>query len=107
MNEPCQICQTDEWTVAYQGRIRDGVFGRYVDGTVWRCSGCGVESLPARVEDLDDYYRSEEYRKDVGEQPDARDYCARHDDEQFAKMPLLEGLPGIDKMIERELHHNR
>lgn len=75
----------------YDGPIRDGVFGKFTDGRIWRCRRCGVEFLPPK-EGVASYYESDEYRQDVGEKADVADYFERHDNEQFRKLLLLENV---------------
>lgn len=99
MNESCPICGSTEWKAEYKGPVRDGVFGKYDNGTVWTCSGCGVSHLPPRQTNLEDYYQSDEYREDVGEQADPHDYFSRHDDEQFDKARFLKGTSFRGKVI--------
>ncbi|WP_158265003.1 class I SAM-dependent methyltransferase [Blastopirellula marina] len=99
MKQTCPICHSTEWKAEYQGPVRDGVFGKYDDGIVWKCDGCGVSHLPPKEENLTDYYQSDEYREDVGEHADPQDYFSRHDDEQFDKARFLKGTSFRGKVI--------
>ncbi|MCI0684029.1 MAG: class I SAM-dependent methyltransferase [Gemmataceae bacterium] len=94
----CPICNGD-MAPAYEGPVRDGVFGRSVPAVVWGCRRCGVEHLPPRQADLSAYYQSEDYRKDVGEGADVESYFRRHDDEQLGKMALLAGMELRGKVV--------
>jgi SAM-dependent methyltransferase len=94
---PCAICG-GEHEPAYHGPVRQGTFGRSINGQVWRCRGCGVEFLPPAA-NLDDYYASDAYRTDVGEQADVNDYFRRHDSEQMPRLALLESTPLRGRVI--------
>jgi SAM-dependent methyltransferase len=89
---PCSICG-GTFTPAYRGPIRQGTFGRSAEGTIWRCDRCGVEYLPPAVADLEAFYQGEEYRRQVGEEPDVEDFFRRHDAEQLPRLALFEGVP--------------
>jgi SAM-dependent methyltransferase len=89
----CGICGASEWMVAYDGPIRDGVFGRDRPGTVMRCGGCGVEVLTSPDRSAAAYYADGTYRADVGEGADAASFFERHDHEQFPRLAMLEQIP--------------
>jgi 2-polyprenyl-3-methyl-5-hydroxy-6-metoxy-1,4-benzoquinol methylase len=78
--------------VAFGGPVRDGTFGRTRPGIVHRCRNCGVEFLPPVQENLEEFYKSEAYRAEVGESSGAGEFFALHDDEQLDKMSFLHGL---------------
>lgn len=96
--DSCRICGGEQ-VPAYCGPVRQGTFGRFVDGQVWRCQNCGVEFLPPMVADLEEYYKSNAYRTEVGEQSDIADYFRLHDTEQLPRMALLEPVPLRGKVI--------
>ena len=97
--EACKICGCHQWSKHYEGRVRHGKFGRYVDGIVWRCTQCGVSYLPPLQEDLVQYYQSDAYRTDLGEKADVESFFALHDREQFDKYPLLADIPLRGKVV--------
>lgn len=41
----CAACGINDWTVSYEGPIRDGGFGCERDAIIARCGGCGVDRL--------------------------------------------------------------
>lgn len=43
----CEICASDNWSIAYAGPVRDGAFGSLTgpQSEVGRCGTCGVERL--------------------------------------------------------------
>lgn len=93
MNKPCTVCEDQNWEIEFPGPVRHGTFGKIRDGVVYRCLSCGTGFLEPLQADLEEYYRSTEYRKDVGESAAAEDFFALHDPEQLEKMHLLQGLP--------------
>ena len=70
MSDACAICGESDWSHAYDGPIRDGVFGRQRPGRVRRCGACFVEVLVEPAQPPEEYYAEGTYRSDVGEQPD-------------------------------------
>lgn len=97
--EPCKICQSTERTVAYEGPVRSGTFGKTVPGKVYRCSACGTNFLPSGIADLDAYYRDGSYRDDVNESSDVARYFQLHDAEQLRKYALLEEVDLRGKIV--------
>jgi len=91
MTAPCEICGASRWETAYRGPVRDGIFGRSVEGAeVLRCSLCGVERLAEAFCIPDAYYESEAYRRKLGQSLDEEGYFAFHD--PFQVYNLLEVL---------------
>lgn len=86
MPSPCAVCGAAGATPSYTGPIRRGVFGQFLDGTIFRCAQCGLEWLTADETLALDQYRTGEYRDRVGEQADAGHFFALHDREQFEKV---------------------
>lgn len=99
LSQPCRVCRTVDWDPAFGGPVRDGAFGNTRPGTVFRCRGCGVEFLPPVQNDLEHFYASEAYRKQIGESASAQDFFALHDEEQLDKMPFLHGLKLRDAVV--------
>jgi len=90
--EPCKICNAQDQTVAYEGPVRSGTYGKTTHGIVYRCSTCGVEYLPTTIGNLETYYKGGAYRDDVGESSDITNYYKLHDAEQLGKYALLEEI---------------
>jgi SAM-dependent methyltransferase len=79
----CEICGGCEWTDAYRGPVRDGVFGAYRDdGLVGRCGGCGVLRLAETLCTPASFYETSEYRERLREGLGSADYFANHDELQ-------------------------
>lgn len=75
----CPLCGNDQWTLIYQGDVRNGPFGSSCPGEVARCSGCGVDRL-GESSCLDDQaYASEHYRLHLGQSHDLQHHRAEHD----------------------------
>jgi SAM-dependent methyltransferase len=89
----CRVCGSDAWTPAYEGPIRDGVFGRERPGRVLRCNVCHVEALQSSAGVDEEYYADGSYRGDVGEAADAESFFARHDHEQPPRIAMFDRIP--------------
>ena len=57
----CRICGSLEWAPIFDGAIRNGVFGRQVEATVYRCQSCGVDVLPPTRSDTSEFYEGGRY----------------------------------------------
>ncbi len=89
----CEICDSNDWEIAYQGPIRLGEINNISrdDYTVYRCKNCTVQWLPNLISKKNHYYESDEYRNTVGESCNIKDYEKKHDGEiqfQFELYPL-------------------
>lgn len=60
--ETCEICESTEWTLVYSDKIRNGAFGNYINGNIFRCGGCGVDRLDEDANIKGNAYQTEEYR---------------------------------------------
>ena len=62
--ERCEICNSLSCVKAYDGRVRNGVFGQFTESTlVAKCCGCGVEHLSENVaKKSNDFYETKEDR---------------------------------------------
>lgn len=79
----CNLCDTKDYDVVYNGIIRDGVAGSKTKSKykVVRCCGCGLVRLldnPLTME----YYQTDQYRKAYNETSDPLNYIEMHDNEQ-------------------------
>ena len=79
----CDLCNTQDYEVVYDGVIRDGVVGikTTIKHKVVKCIGCGLVRLldnPLTME----YYQSDEYRNAYNETSNPSDYIEMHDNEQ-------------------------
>jgi SAM-dependent methyltransferase len=89
----CRVCGSNAWTPAYEGPIRDGVFGREREGHVLQCGTCHVEMLRSAGTGSTDYYADGSYRGDIGEADDAESFFKRHDHEQMPRIAMFDRIP--------------
>lgn len=76
----CEICHSQDWSVIYEGPIRDGVFGQFTGSTtISRCRNCGSDRLAEDSCHRDDIYETEAYRNFVGENTAAEGFFEQHD----------------------------
>jgi 2-polyprenyl-3-methyl-5-hydroxy-6-metoxy-1,4-benzoquinol methylase len=76
----CEICGAQEWHAAYQGRIRDGSVGKYLeDGLVAQCGGCSVQRMIETCAIPDEYYESDQYRKSLQQSVESEKAFAEQD----------------------------
>ena len=91
----CKLCGSNSIKEVYRGPIR---MGKITDisvqlYTIFACSDCDLVMLPSIIQDLDEFYKSEEYRTEIGQSNDISTYENRHDPEvssYFEMMPLTE-----------------
>ena len=86
----CDLCNTKEYKVVYEGNIRDGVVGSktFVKHKVVKCNGCGLVRLldnPLTME----YYQSDEYRKAYNKTSNPVNYIEMHDNEQPPRLSKI------------------
>ncbi len=83
----CKICNQDNAIIAYHGPIRDGGLGKYTKKPVimWQCRDCGVIWHEKVVDDLREYYESEEYRISLEGSSEEENFYALHDKETLDK----------------------
>ena len=66
--EPCEICGAEDWSVVYEGAVRDGAFGERRDGAmVAACAGCGAQRLDEAHCLAEADYESDAYRDHLGQ----------------------------------------
>jgi 2-polyprenyl-3-methyl-5-hydroxy-6-metoxy-1,4-benzoquinol methylase len=86
----CEICGAAQWTEAYQGAIRDGVFGAYIQrAVVARCGGCGVERLGEDFCAPPAFYETEAYRSKLQQGLGSDAYFSAHDDLQIQTLRAI------------------
>jgi len=86
----CDLCNTQDYEVVYDGVIRDGVVGikTTIGFGVIKCCGCGLVRLldnPLTME----YYQSDEYRNAYNETSNPSDYIKMHDNEQPPRLDKI------------------
>ena len=87
----CRICRAESRQEVYHGKVRLGRFGNLSKENyqLFRCSNCEAIELPSLIEDIDGYYKSDEYRTDVNQTPGAKHYYQIHDASVFGKFQPL------------------
>ena len=96
----CDLCNTQEYEVIYDGVIRDGVVGKKttIKHQVVKCCGCGLVRLldnPLTME----YYQSDEYRNAYNETSNPSDYIEMHDNEQPPRLNKIGADFFRDKVV--------
>ena len=96
----CDLCNTQEYEVIYDGVIRDGVVGKKttIKHKVVKCCGCGLVRLldnPLTME----YYQSDEYRNAYNETSNPSDYIEMHDNEQPPRLNKIGADFFRDKVV--------
>ncbi len=87
----CEICGENNWSVVYSGPVRDGSFGRVVEGAVVaECGKCGVERLDEGSCHDESLYVDEAYRQLLDEGEDAVSFLAQHDPLQLRNVTVLQ-----------------
>ena len=83
---PCAICASTNWSVVYDGLIRDGAFGKTRAATIGRCGQCGIERLAEGACLPEVAYEGEDYRGSLGQDHDSLHHFQTHD--ELARFPL-------------------
>jgi 2-polyprenyl-3-methyl-5-hydroxy-6-metoxy-1,4-benzoquinol methylase len=86
----CKICGSCDWEIVYQGPIRMGkLYHLSVEQhTISRCKKCMVQCLDNEESINVEYYKSELYRYEIGENCNIKDYERRHDSEVKYQLDL-------------------
>ena len=63
----CKICKSEKCKIIYKGKLRRGSFGNYTseEYPMYMCENCECIWHDKIIDDIDNYYRSEEYRNDI------------------------------------------
>lgn len=94
----CPVCKSKSFQ-SYQGPIRKGKFGTFVDGEVLQCFYCELRFLNPNCIENSEIYEGSDYRVLVGEEGAIEDYFNRHDSEQLHKIGFLDGFNFRNKRI--------
>lgn len=88
--EKCEICGATEWTDAYCGPVRDGVFGAHrEDAVIARCGSCGVERLAEEFCTPNSFYETDEYRRKLQQGLDSESFYRAHDELQIHTLKTI------------------
>lgn len=92
----CRICNSEEYSVIYDGKIRSGgVNSEFIeDHSVRECKKCGFVSIFPIVSDLETFYETDQYRKEFFEQISVVDMQRNYDIEQNDRVKKV-GLENI------------
>ena len=91
----CKICNSENIIITYNGKIRNGKFGNYIDNqNIFECQECKVQFYNGK--DID--YQSSEYRTMIQANPSADEYYHQHDDEQLYNLEIL-GLNNLRNKV--------
>jgi SAM-dependent methyltransferase len=94
MFQACEICGADNWTIHYEGPVRDGTFGSLRQGgKVGLCGGCGAARLAENFCLRDEDYQGQEYRERLGQSHEAAEHLAAHDVFQKFSLEALVARP--------------
>ena len=54
----CKICQGDRFTKIYKGKIRNGIWGNFIDNaTIFKCHNCDVWFLEEKFCEKTQFYK--------------------------------------------------
>lgn len=84
----CKICDCSEFTVIYEGKIREGAYGQMTDlpYKMYQCNECGTIHHDFDIEHSAAYYQSKEYREGVDGGTSTKQYHKMHDAEVLPKL---------------------
>lgn len=84
----CKICGGNNIKSIYNGVIRDGGLGKYTKDCVeiLQCSDCDVIWHKNKIDDVEEYYETEEYRRDLEGSSEEEKFYELHDKETLDKL---------------------
>lgn len=88
----CQICGSENIELDYEGHIRDGATNVKTEEKVkiFRCTDCGVIwHHKTEEKNYEEYYVSEDYRRELESTSDIIDFYRMHDYESFDKFTYV------------------
>jgi hypothetical protein len=97
----CEICNSNDWKEVYKGRIRDGVFGSYLEKSkVYECPFCKVQRLEEKYCLDYYYYETGEYKKKLQQDLNLRETVKIHDLEHIYTMDVISPLSIRNKNVD-------
>lgn len=83
----CKLCGSNEVLVAYNDVIRNGGLGRFTQQPVamYQCKSCGVIWHEPVLDNISQYYESDEYRNSMIEGTDEQTFYLNHDAQTLEK----------------------
>lgn len=76
----CGVCEANAWVAVYEGAVRNGSFGKSVQGTIARCNHCGVDRLAENVCLEAGAYETTAYREQLDQTHDLAEHFRAHDE---------------------------
>ncbi len=94
----CVVCGRRKWTLLYEGKIRDGSFGKLTTEPmrIYQCAECGLARLDEFVIGQREY-ESTLYREKYNDSSDDKVLLKMHDPEQGPRIALV----GLDKFRDK------
>ena len=90
----CEICNSNNWELIYEGKIRDGYFGKILENaSIGECLECGVQRLDEENCIPSEYYESGEYRKKL-QQSLVNDKALKEQD--YIQKYMIDAVGGLD-----------
>tara|TARA_A100001037_G_scaffold301587_1_gene331442 strand:+ start:458 stop:1405 length:948 start_codon:yes stop_codon:yes gene_type:complete len=87
----CEICGSDDWTIVYNGPVRDGEFGSLTESsTIARCGNCTADRLSEDDCKDEAFYVGADYRKSLGQEADAAAFLQKHESMQLERLEVLD-----------------
>lgn len=96
----CEVCGSNAWVLVYKGKIRDGIFGKYVENAeVKKCNNCKVQRLiENKCIGLSSYINSS-YRQKLSKGIDVESFYNEQDIQQIFTLKTLWPTSIRDKNI--------
>ena len=97
--ETCTLCDSADYATIYNGKIRDGSFGKVTkqEYEVVRCKKCGLVRL-LHIPFNKDFYETDEYRESYNDTHNVSDYIDMHDHEQANRLTNI-GMESIRNKV--------
>jgi len=96
----CEICDSNEWELLYNGKIRGGGYGSYKNnGTVKRCKNCGVGRLSESDCIQPSAYETDEYRRTVNQGLTVTDFYKIADPNQIFHLKAAQSISFRGKLV--------
>jgi len=90
----CEICNSDVWKIIYEGKIRNGSYGNFIEkASIGECLKCGIQRLNENDCIPLEYYESGEYRKKL-QQSLTSEYALKEQD--YVQKFMIQALGGLD-----------
>jgi len=96
----CDICNSSQNKIIYNGPIRDGAFGSIIaKSKIYQCDGCGVARLDERDCFKQKNYESSQYREEMGLGTSVNDFYNNADPIQIHHLDAFWPFSFRDKVV--------